>query len=102
MTAYVALLLASVGTYAVRVGSVVLAGRRPLSTRTHEALRHAALAMLVALAVAGVPRGDGGPAVRPEVGVALVAAAVIARRTGNVALVVVAAVVTQVAVGLVL
>ena len=95
MTAYLAVLLAAAGSYALRIGSVYVAGRRRLTPRAEAGLRHAALAMLVALAAMGIPRSGGGLAVTPPVAVAVAAAVVVAHRKGNLVIVVVAAMVAH-------
>jgi len=95
VTAYLAVLLAAAGSYALRIGSVHLAGRRHLTARVEAGLRHAALAMLVALAAIGIPRSGGGLGVTPPVAVAVAAAVVVAHRKGDLVIVVVAAMVAH-------
>jgi branched-subunit amino acid transport protein len=92
VTAVLALVLAAAGTYGLRIASVHVAGRGPLSARTQAGLRGAALALIVALAVIDLPRAAGSRlGVTPAVLVGVVTAALVARRKGNLAVVVLAA-----------
>ena len=84
MNAAAALLVASVGTYALRHFSVRALANRQLAPAVGITLRHAALAVMAALVMSALPpTGEVGlPSSSAMVG--LVAAAVIARRLGNV------------------
>ena len=84
-----ALLVAVTGTYLLRYGSVRALSGRTLGANVVEALRHASLAMMAALAVASLPT-DGGfvladGATLTGLGVGVVAA----RRIGDVSIVIV-------------
>ena len=84
MSAAVALLIAAAGTFALRYGSVRALAQRRIPPAVEGALRHAALAVIAALVVASLP--SSGRMGLPSAGavVALMAAAVVARRTRNI------------------
>lgn len=85
MNAAAALLIASLGTYALRQFSVRALANRQLPPAVGTTLRHAALAVMAALVMSSIhPTGQGGlPAASALVGLA--AAGIIARRSENVA-----------------
>lgn len=85
MRAVVALCLAAVGTYAIRLGSVRAFGSRPVPPVAARVLRHAAIGIMSSLAISSLP-GSGSTAALTAAAVAGAAAVVVAaQRLGNMA-----------------
>lgn len=100
MSAIVGLCLASVGTYAMRIGSVRLFGSRPLPAAATRILRHAALGVMASLAISSLtdPGGAGGVTAAGLAGVAAVVVA--SRRCGDLTTVMAVGVAAYALVGL--
>lgn len=85
MTALTVIVAIAAGTYAMRVSMFALVSGRPVSPRIDRALRLVGPAAVAALVATMTFSGGGSHAVRPPAElVAIVAAFVIVRRTGNV------------------
>jgi len=80
MTAVAALTIAAAGTYLVRHTSVRVFASRTMPERAVSAFRHAALAIIAALAVAGLPGKSGFGGLTTANVLALAIAVVVARR----------------------
>ena len=80
MTAVAALSIAAAGTYLLRHASVRAFASRPMPDRGVSALRHAALAIIAAIAVAGLPGRTGFSSLTIPSVLALTTAVVVARR----------------------
>ena len=80
MTAVAALSLAAAGTYLLRHASVRAFASRTIPDRGVSALRHAALAIIAAIAVAGLPGRTGFGSLTIANVLALTTAVVVARR----------------------
>lgn len=91
MNALLGLLLASLATYGIRVGAVVVVGARPLPARVERALRHAAIAVLASFVMSGFVGRDGIGALTAAAIVGGTGAVVVARLTRNITLAVLAA-----------
>lgn len=91
MTWVLALALATAATYAIRVGSVTGLATRPLPDTIAIRLRHAAIGIMAAVGVAGLPHG-GLQGWTPATLAAVAVACVAARRWTNAAVVMLPAV----------
>jgi branched-subunit amino acid transport protein len=80
MTAVAALTIAAAGTYLLRHASVRAFASRTMPKRLISALRHAALAIIAAIAVAGLPGNSGFGGLTTASALALTIAVVVARR----------------------
>jgi branched-subunit amino acid transport protein len=80
MTAVAALTIAAAGTYLLRHASVRAFASRTMPKRLISALRHAALAIIAAIAVAGLPGKSGVWGLTTANVFALTIAVVVARR----------------------
>jgi branched-subunit amino acid transport protein len=80
MTAAAALTIAAAGTYMLRHASVRAFASRTMPERVGSALRHSALAIIAAIAVAGLPGKGGFGGLTTANVLALTIAVVVARR----------------------
>jgi len=83
MTSFAALLVAALGTYALRSGSVPAFTTRTLQDRNAVLLRHAALAIMASLTIASLPGPAGNPQVTLASSTALAVAVLVARRVSD-------------------
>lgn len=103
MNAAAALVIATLGTFALRALSVRAFATRDLDDRFALALRSAALAIIAALAVRSLPKGAGTSGLPHAALAGIVVAVVAGRRLRSLALVILLAVATYsgaVAIGL--
>jgi branched-subunit amino acid transport protein len=91
VTALVALAVASLATYGIRIGAVVAVGARPLPARVERALRHAAIAVLATFVMSGFVGRDGVGALTAAAVVGGLGAVAVARLSRNINLAVLAA-----------
>jgi branched-subunit amino acid transport protein len=90
VTAAVALGLASVATYAIRVGSVRAFDRRHLPPIAGRVLRHAALGIMASLVITTLPASSAAGGIGAASAAGLAASTVTARRTNNMTLIMLA------------
>ena len=100
MTALGALLLASAGTYLIRVGSVRAFDGREVRPAAARMLRLAALGTMASLVVSSLPTSPGALRLDPASIVGLLAATLAARRTGSATVIMAVGVVAYAAGGL--
>jgi branched-subunit amino acid transport protein len=87
VTAIVALGLASIATYAIRVGSVGAFQLRQLPPTAGLVLRHAALGIMASLVITTLPAPASSGGIGAAGAAGLVASIAAARRTGNLTLI---------------
>ena len=85
MTALLVLLAVAAGAWALRVGFVTIIDVETLPAPVREALDHVGPAVLAALIITTLAHGNGHAGLRPSLPVVagLIAAALVALRTGN-------------------